>query len=79
MTNSAFKLIVLSSLFLLACTAAAIAMPFDDSLPPDRDNVVQRKQGDMAVYWYGRSAVHYGRLGSLGNRAYQGGGLHGGK
>lgn len=79
MTGSIIRLALLSGVLFVACMAVAVAMPFDDSLPPDQSKMEQRKQGDMNVRWYGVSAYHYGRLGSVGNRGFRGGGLHGGK
>lgn len=71
--------IIGSSVVLALTFAVAYAIPFDDSPEPGKDRVFTRKQGDMAVYWYGRSVTPRARLGSVGNRSFQGGGLHGGK
>ena len=79
MIGSIIKLALLSGVIFFACMAIAIALPFDDSLPPDQEKAVERKQGDMRVRWYGVSPLYYGRLGSVGNRGFRGGGLHGGK
>ncbi len=79
MIGSIIKLVLFSAVIFGACMAIAVAVPFDDSLPPDKETAVERKQGDMRVRWYGVSAYHYGRLGSVGNRGFRGGGLHGGK
>lgn len=68
-----------SGLVVVITLAIALAVPFDDSPAPGKDRTFTRKNGDMAVFWYGRSATPHGRLGSVGNRSFQGGGLHGGK
>lgn len=58
--------------------ATAFAIGPNDSPNPNRDHKVSRKDGDMYIFYGGRS-YRSGRLTSPLNRSFRGGGLHGGK
>ena len=80
MKNPIIRRTVFLSLVIVALTfAISLAVPFDDSPEPGKARQFTRKSGDLTVFWYGHAATPHGRMGSVGNRAFQGGGLHGGK
>ncbi len=65
---------------LVAFIGVSYAIGPDDSPDPHSDRQIQRKSGDMHVIWSGRTyRSRTIRPGSVGNRTFRGGGLHGGK
>jgi len=77
-------LAIYCGLLFTAFSVAALAIGPNDSPDPDSDTQTTRKSGDLWILYSGRS---YGsryrsnsmKLGSVGNRSFQGGGVHGGK
>ncbi|RAL21799.1 hypothetical protein DL240_13180 [Lujinxingia litoralis] len=71
-----------------AFTALAFVFSPDNSPPVDHENDLVRTRNDQRIVYYGRAGYYgvgrpglhrSGRLGSVGNRSFRGGGLHGGK
>lgn len=80
MNGHAIGLGLLCGLLFLFIAAIAVAANPDDSPPTDNEREYTRRHRDMHVVYYGRHAYpRSGRLGSVGNRSFRGGGLHGGK
>lgn len=72
--------LIAGSLVLFGSTLAVAAIDFDSTPDPNEDRQIRRKSGDMFVYYNGRGYRSLStRRGSLGNRTFRGGGLHGGK
>lgn len=72
--------LIAGSLVLFGSAIAVAAYDFDSTPPPDEDRQYSRKSGDMVVFYRGRSyRALSGRRGSVHNRPFRGGGLHGGK
>lgn len=59
--------------------AAAFAIGPNDSPDPRSDREINRKSGDMYVFYGGRGYYRSARMTSPMNRSFRGGGLHGGK
>lgn len=72
--------LIAGSLALFACSIALASVDFDRPPAPDRDQQITRKRGDMIIFYNGAGYRSLStRRGSVHNRTFRGGGLHGGK
>ena len=70
------------SAVIFAASVAAASFHYDGAPDRDADRTTTRKNGDMFIYYGGRSYYHRSmtsRRGGVGMRSYRGGGLRGGK
>lgn len=76
--------LLIGSIVLFTGTLAFASFQYDGAPSPDEPSQSTRKGGDMRVSYYGhrrmnRAIRRSSRQGSMHNRTYRGGGLHGGK
>lgn len=65
---------------LFAASIAIASVHFDGAPDRDKDSNITRKNGDMIIFYGGRSYRSMSsRRGGVTSRSYQGGGLRGGK
>lgn len=68
------------SAILFFASVAVASMHFDGAPKRDQDTSMQRKNGDMLIFYHGRSyRAMSSRQGGVMGRSFRGGGIRGGK
>ncbi len=72
--------LIAGSLVLFGSAVAVASFQFDGAPDRNTDSQSTRKNGDMVIFYHGRSyRALSSRRGSVSNRSFRGGGLRGGK